>query len=149
MVAEELSFTRELVWKEKFKGMVASRGGVVFLKPGAFMNRSGESVGPCASYYRVAPSELLVVHDDMELSFGRVELRTGGGLGGHNGLKDIVRVLGTREFERLRFGISRPPRGAPAQHVLSRFSPEEEAELPALLTEAARLLETRLRAELP
>ena len=145
LVADELSFASELVWKEKFKGIVASRGGLILLRPRAFMNRSGESVGPCASFYRVAPEELLVVHDDIELSFGRFELRKGGGLGGHNGLKDIVRVLGTREFERLRIGISRPQHGAPARHVLSRFSPDEEAMLSELLTKAARLLESRMQ----
>lgn len=144
MVAGALPFASELAWREKFKGLTASRAGTSFLKPTTFMNRSGESVGACASFFHVPPAEILVVHDDMERPFGCIELRTGGGLGGHNGLKDIVRVLGTRDFVHLRCGISRPARGNPSSHVLSRFSPEEEAELPGVLSEAAALLEEQL-----
>ncbi len=149
MVAESLSFRSRLAWKEKFKGFVAVNGGTAFLKPTTFMNRCGESVGTCASFYRVEPGELLVVHDDMELEFSKIELRTGGGLAGHNGLKDIVRVLGTKEFERLRFGISRPARGSPAQYVLARFSRDEEPILTDLTARAAALVESRIRSELP
>jgi PTH1 family peptidyl-tRNA hydrolase len=144
MVAESLSFSVELAWKEKFKGTVAAYSGTTLLKPMTYMNRSGESVIACARFYRIPPEELLVVHDDMELAFGKVELRTGGGLGGHNGLKDIVRVFGTKEFGRLRFGISRPSRGTPSDHVLGRFSRDEESTLPELLSKAAVLLEDRL-----
>jgi PTH1 family peptidyl-tRNA hydrolase len=141
MIADTLSFAGELVWKEKFKGMVATRAGTTFLKPLTYMNRSGESVVACTSFFRVGAEELLVVHDDMELAFERVEIRQGGGLGGHNGLKDVVRALGNREFVRLRFGISRPARGTPTDHVLGRFSPDEETFLPVLLLQAARLIE--------
>jgi PTH1 family peptidyl-tRNA hydrolase len=144
MVADSLSFAHELAWKEKFKGLFATHRGATYLKPTTFMNRSGESVVACTAFYRIGPEELLVVHDDMELAFERVELRHGGGLGGHKGLKDIVRVLGTKDFERLRFGISRPARGTPSEHVLGRFSPDEEAVLPDLLRTGARLIEDRV-----
>jgi len=144
MIADGLSFAGELVWKEKFKGMVANRAGTTYLKPLTYMNRSGESVVACSTFYRIAFEELLVVHDDMELAFERVEVRKGGGLGGHNGLKDVVRALGSREFERLRFGISRPARGTPTDHVLGRFAPDEETFLPVLLAKAARLVEERV-----
>ncbi len=144
LVADALPFASELAWREKFKGLTSTRAGTTFLKPTTFMNRSGESVAACASFFRIAPGEMLVVHDDMERPFGRVELRSGGGLGGHNGLRDIVRVLGTPDFVRLRCGISRPARGNPSSHVLGRFSPEEEAELPEMLSQAAALLEKQL-----
>ena len=144
MVAESLSFFARLFWKKKFKGMVAAYSGAAFLKPTTYMNRSGESVIACARFYRIPPEELLVVHDDMEFAFGKVELRTGGGLAGHKGLKDIVRVFGTNEFERLRFGISRPSHNTPSAHVLGGFSPDEETILPGLLSKAADLLEGRL-----
>lgn len=147
MVADSLSFS--LAWREKFKGLLAERSGVRFLKPATFMNRSGESVIACASFFRIAAPEILVVHDDLELTFERVDLRDGGGLAGHNGLKDIARVLATRDFGRLRVGISRPKRGNPSGYVLSRFSPEEEALLPGVLSHAAGLLEERLAAPLP
>lgn len=149
MVAEALPFAGQLEWKEKFKGLLAAYGSVRLLKPLFYMNRSGESVGACASYYRITPAELLVVHDDMQLDFGEIETRSGGGLAGHNGLKDIARVLSTRDFERLRFGVSRPGRQAPARYVLERFSPHEEGLLPQLLDRAAALIERRLQSDLP
>lgn len=148
LVADALSFSSRLAWKEKFKGLVALYEGVAFLKPTTFMNRCGESVGACAAFYRVEPGQLLVVHDDLEIDFGRVELRSGGGLAGHNGLRDIVRVIGTRDFERLRFGISRPPHGKVSQYVLSRFSREEEPLVADLAAKAALLVESRTRGEL-
>ena len=144
MVADALPFASGLSWREKFKGLTASRLGTTFLKPTTFMNRSGESVAACASFFHIRAEEILVVHDDMERPFGRIELRLGGGLGGHNGLKDIVRTLGTPDFVHLRCGISRPARGTPSSHVLGRFAPEEEAELPGILERAAALLEKQL-----
>jgi len=145
ILAEHLSFSGSLVWQRKFKGMFAATGGgLLLLKPETFMNLSGESVGACAQFYRIAPHELLVVHDDIELQFGTAAARAGGGLGGHNGLRDIARVLGSREFLRFRVGISRPTRGDVASYVLSRFTPEEESELPGFLERAAAQLEAVL-----
>jgi len=145
MLAESLSFAESIVWQRKFKGMFGSAGsGLLLLKPETFMNLSGESVGACAQFYRIEPNELLVVHDDVELPFGTALARAGGGLGGHNGLRDIARVLGSRDFLRFRVGISRPTRGDVASYVLSRFTPEEERELPVFLQRAAGELEAVL-----
>lgn len=146
MVADSLAFASELEWREKFRGLIARARGVYFLKPLTYMNRSGQSVGLCAGYFRINPAKILVVHDDMELAFGNVVLRSGGGLAGHNGLKDLARVLGTKNFERLRFGISRPVRESPSAYVLSRFGPDEEAILPGLLEKAGHLVEERTTA---
>jgi peptidyl-tRNA hydrolase, PTH1 family len=144
IAAESLSFADALVWRQKFKGRYATHGGRVFLLPETLMNRSGDSVAPCMSFYRIAASELVVVHDDVEIAFGRVERKRGGGMAGHNGLRDIVRVAGA-DFFRIRIGIGRPPRGDMSSFVLSRFSPEEEAELPPIMQRAAALVEDFLR----
>ena len=80
------------------------RTRVLLLLPETFMNVSGEAVSAAARFYKVAPEDLLVVHDELDLSFGRLQLKKGGGTGGHNGLESIVEQLGTPDFARLRFG---------------------------------------------
>ncbi|HUZ18514.1 MAG TPA: aminoacyl-tRNA hydrolase [Spirochaetia bacterium] len=141
MVADALSFAGALDWRAKFKGRFASRSNIGFLKPETLMNRSGESVGACMTFFRINAPDILVVHDDIELELGKVELRAGGGLAGHNGLRDINRVTGTRDFSRLRVGVSRPTHGDVAGYVLSRFAADEEAQLPDILARAAAVIE--------
>ncbi len=151
LMAERLSFAERLVWRKKFKGRFASQpvSGLkrLFLKPETYMNRSGESVQAAASYHRLNPQELVVVHDDIELAFGFVSLKQGGGLAGHNGLRSIAQALGTADFFRLRLGISRPRHGSVSSHVLGRFSAEEQDLLPALLGAAAEVLESCLAGD--
>ena len=90
------------------------------------MNRSGQAVGAIAEYFRIAPAAILVVHDDLDLPPGTVRLKEGGGHGGHNGLRDIVAHLGTRDFARVRLGIGRPAPGRnPIDYVLERPRAEE------------------------
>jgi PTH1 family peptidyl-tRNA hydrolase len=113
------------------------RTRVLLLLPETFMNVSGEAVSAAARFYKVAPEDLLVVHDELDLSFGRLQLKKGGGTGGHNGLESIVEQLGTPDFARLRFGIGKP-QGPNAKervvgHVLHDFSSEEKEALPPLL----------------
>lgn len=99
---------------------------VMLLKPGVFMNLSGLSVGKVARYYKLTAEEILVVHDELDLDVGIVRLKVGGGHGGHNGLKDIVAHLGSKEFYRLRIGIGRPAVGsAVVDYVLSVPSKNE------------------------
>jgi len=148
MLVERLSFYSRLSWRRKFKGWFAQeRVGEIsytFLKPETFMNKSGESVRPLLDFYRFLPGELLAVHDDLELPYGRVGFKSGGGLGGHNGLRSIKRALGTSDFGRFRLGIGRPARGSVSSHVLGAFSEAERAVLPRYLELAASLLEERL-----
>lgn len=95
--------------------------GVVVLlgKPRTYMNRSGNAVGPVYGRFAESPEDLVVLHDDLDLALGVVRLKRGGGTGGHNGLRSLVEVLGTREFLRVRIGIGRPPEGVdPADFVL-------------------------------
>lgn len=99
---------------------------LIFLKPMTYMNRSGLSVGKLVRYYKFAPEEMLVVHDELELASGLVRLKHGGGHAGHNGLRDIISVLDARDFYRLRIGIGRPGAGIKvADYVLSRCGQSE------------------------
>ena len=99
--------------QSKFEGRFGpgrrrARRGCSCSSPQTFMNLSGEAVAAAARFYKVAPEDLLVVHDELDLPFGRLQLKAGGGTGGHNGLESIVEQLGTDDFARLRFGIGKP-----------------------------------------
>jgi PTH1 family peptidyl-tRNA hydrolase len=125
------------LWKSKFKGLYteASIKGDKFyaLKPQTFMNLSGESLQPMAAFFKVAPQHILVIHDELDIPFGQVHFKMGGGLAGHNGLKSIAASLGTDQFARMRIGIGRPVHGDVANWVLSPFGKEESEQLPLLL----------------
>jgi PTH1 family peptidyl-tRNA hydrolase len=104
-------------------------GRVVLAKPRSYMNVSGGPVASVLRYFHVPAIELIVVHDDLDLPFGTIRLKRGGGEGGHNGLRSISQSLGTKDYLRARFGIGRPPgRMDPADFVLRRFSGSERTE---------------------
>ena len=131
-------------FKKKFDGEVAAGTlagrPCVLLCPATYMNDSGRSVGAAASFYRVVPADVIVLHDELDLPFGQVRVKLGGGHAGHNGLRSIIASLGTPEFVRVRIGIGRPPAafaGEVADYVLSSFSAAERVELPAMLALAA------------
>jgi peptidyl-tRNA hydrolase, PTH1 family len=118
---------------------------VLVLKPQTFMNRSGQSVSAAARFYKVATSEILIVHDELDLPFGRLQLKQGGGAGGHNGLHSIDEQLGENSYGRLRCGIDKPT-GINAKervigHVLGDFSTAESQALEALFPEAVQRCE--------
>jgi PTH1 family peptidyl-tRNA hydrolase len=116
----------------------AGGGPVAVLLPQRYMNESGESVGHASRFWRVGPTELVVAHDDMDLEFGRVQVKVGGGDGGHNGLRSLKQHLGTPDFVRVRFGVGRPPPlWEGADWVLSKFAAEEEEALRDLVPQAA------------
>jgi PTH1 family peptidyl-tRNA hydrolase len=129
-VFEELSFARDLKWSEKFKGQYAvlNNGAdkIYFLKPQTFMNLSGESVQPMMAFFKIDIENLLVVHDEIDLPFGTIAFKKGGGLAGHNGLKSITEKLGSQEFKRLRVGIGRPVHGDVSNWVLSGYTGEDK-----------------------
>jgi peptidyl-tRNA hydrolase, PTH1 family len=131
----------------KFDGLMARvrlRGeDALLLQPMTYMNRSGQAVGPAARFYKVDPAtELVVIHDELDLPFGTVRVKQGGGHAGHNGLKSIAASLGTGDFLRIRFGIGRPAPGREVTgHVLSDFSAEEAKDLPAVVDRAADAVE--------
>lgn len=116
---------------------------VIFCKPQEFMNVSGQSVARVAQFWKVPLPSTLVIHDDLDLPFGRLKLGAGGGAGGHNGLRSIIADAGGPEFIRVRVGIDRPPptwRGV--DYVLAAFSAAERAELPVVIGQAADAAET-------
>lgn len=141
MVADELTSLPASAWKEKFHGVFLKSGETTLLKPHTFMNHSGRSVQAALSFFALDLAELMVVHDDLETPFGTVELTWGGGHRGNNGVRSIMQQLGDAAFWRLRIGVGRPPaRHAPGEWLLERFSPEEEAHLPSIITEAVAMI---------
>ncbi len=136
-------------FKSKYGGLFANDGRVAVLLPQTFMNESGNSVGPARGALGVDLEHVIAVHDEIDLPFGKVEVRTGGGLAGHNGLKSLKRGLGSGEFTRVRVGVGRPDSSDPeivSRHVLGRFS-EPEAEVRDLVERAADALERRVTSE--
>jgi len=117
----------------------------VLAKPRGYMNLSGGPVANAARFFSVAPTDVVVVHDDLDLEFGVVRLKRGGGEGGHNGLRSISKSLATKDYLRVRFGIGRPPgRQDPADYVLKRWSPAEHRELDVSVELAADAVEAVL-----
>ncbi|MDO4693639.1 MAG: aminoacyl-tRNA hydrolase [Eikenella sp.] len=131
----------ELAWRwrvalheeKKFFGQVARAalpgGDVWLLKPNTYMNRSGQAVQALAQFYKIAPQEILVVHDELDIAPGRIKFKQGGGNGGHNGLKDIQAKLGTADFYRLRLGIGHPGERNEVVHYVLKKPRADEREL--------------------
>jgi PTH1 family peptidyl-tRNA hydrolase len=116
---------------------------VTLARPQSYMNLSGGSVAALAAFYKISPERTVVIHDELDLSFGVVRLKLGGGDNGHNGLRSITASLGTRDYYRVRFGIGRPPgRMEAATYVLRDFTPTERKELPLMLDRCADAVET-------
>lgn len=142
---EYLPFFDDLDWKEKFKGEFAQyrrdNHTIFFLKPLTYMNLSGQSLVALMNYFHIEPDEILVIHDELELDFGVLGFKQNGGLAGHNGLRSTANCLGTRDFKRMRLGISRPTHRDITSYVLGNFSQDEQPLLPTYFEEAAKLLE--------
>ncbi|MEI6668991.1 MAG: aminoacyl-tRNA hydrolase [Acidobacteriota bacterium] len=119
--------------------------GWMLVKPLTMMNLSGEAVGDLARFYKVEPSDILAVADDVNLPLGRLRLRVGGSAGGHNGFRSIIGCLGSELFPRVRVGVGRgDPRRDLADHVLARFDPDEAEEVARAIARAADAVETFL-----
>lgn len=178
---DSLPFAGKLSWQNKFKGELATltpqelsqwacdtkicskKDGspvlvpeeapahIYFLKPLTYMNLSGESIIEVANFYKIQPSEIMVVHDELELAPGFVSLKWSGGLGGHNGLRSTKAVLGTPDFWRLRFGIGRPDNAniSVADYVLSRFTPEQQELMQNVFSQTNLLLVKLLLSKEP
>jgi peptidyl-tRNA hydrolase, PTH1 family len=147
LVVDELARRHGGSFRSKFSGQLSEvrlgAGKVALLKPETYMNESGRSIAAAAGFFKVDPSALLVVHDDVDLEDGRFQVRLGGGLAGHNGLRSIAQSVGTNDFLRLRIGVGRPGRGdrrSVSDYVLSKFDPETDVD--ALVSRGADAVET-------
>ncbi|MGV0873139.1 aminoacyl-tRNA hydrolase [Mycolicibacterium sp. XJ879] len=122
---------------EVVTGQLAGRP-VVLAKPRCYMNEAGRQVGPLAKFYSVPPADIVVIHDELDIEFGRIRLKSGGGVAGHNGLRSVAQSLGSKDFHRVRIGIGRPPgRMDGAAYVLSNFTSAEWREVPTICEQAA------------
>jgi PTH1 family peptidyl-tRNA hydrolase len=134
-VVDELARRHDGTFRSKFSaalGTIRVDGRRIgLLQPQTFMNESGRSVGPAARFFKLPLDRLLIVHDEVDLEVGRLQVREGGGLAGHNGLRSVAAAVGSPAFVRLRVGVGRPERGDPrpvADYVLTPFPPEVEVE---------------------
>ncbi len=139
--AHGLSFTRRQARARVARGEVNGHR-VLLVKPQTFMNASGEAVGQLARFYKIAPADVLVLYDDLDLPLGKIRLRPGGGSGGHRGMRSVIQHLGTEDFPRLRLGIGRPPGAMDAvDYVLSDFTADERAEMELAFEQAIAAIE--------
>ena len=176
---DSLPFSSRFSWQEKFKGeflsfsreelsslfceskILCAKDGspvkvsdnappkVYFLKPLTYMNNSGLSAIELASFFKIKPEEILVVHDELEMALGFVSLKFSGGLGGHNGLRSMKSVFNTPDFWRLRFGLSKPSGVDIADYVLSPFSQDERIVLDSVFTQTHNLFAEILLSSSP
>lgn len=150
MVADELAGRISAKFKGHKGGAEVAEGRLgghrlVLAKPRGYMNTSGGPVAGTARFFKVAPWSVVVIHDELDIEFGSVRLKLGGGDSGHNGLRSITKSLGTKDYYRVRCGIGRPPgRMDPADFVLKDFSPVQRKDLPLVLDRAADAVQTLL-----
>ena len=135
MVIDDIAKTFSISVNEKHRDLMIGRGYIdsseaVLVKPMAFMNRSGPPVLLLLNKFGLTVEDMLVIHDDIDLDFGRIKIKEKGGHGGHRGINSLMNALGSGEFKRLRMGIGRPDPGVDVvDHVLGRFTPVEAEEL--------------------
>ena len=147
MVVDELARRHGVSFRSKFSGKIGdvrlSDVRLGLLTPDTYMNDSGRSVGPALRFYKLRSDQLVVVHDEVDLEPGRIQVRFGGGIAGHRGLRSVMAAVGTGEFTRIRIGVGRPERGDPrpvADFVLSQFPPELDVD--RVVSRAADAVET-------
>ena len=143
-ILERHQFTLD---KQKFKGAytIERLNGekVLFIEPMTMMNLSGQAVAPLMDYYNVDVEDLIVLYDDLDLEQGQVRLRQKGSAGGHNGMKSIIKMLGTDQFKRIRIGVARPTNGMSVpDYVLQKFSKEEMIIMEKVIEHSARAVES-------
>jgi PTH1 family peptidyl-tRNA hydrolase len=142
MVADKIALDFNISFNKKKFDSVFGRGFIenaeaLLAKPMAFMNRSGPGVQKLAHYYRIQCKDMLVIHDDIDLAFGRLKIKEKGGHGGHNGVRSLMDAFGADDFIRLRIGVGRSAAGADVTgHVLGRFSPEQSETLARIISKA-------------
>ena len=137
-------------WKRKFDAEIAEGrigdGKVALMMPQTFMNLSGDAVIQAAHFWQIAPADIIVVYDELDIPLGNIRIRTGGSAGGHNGVKSVLERLATQDVPRIRIGIgTERAETVPAEDfVLERFSPDEETKVAAAIETAAKALDAML-----
>jgi PTH1 family peptidyl-tRNA hydrolase len=147
MVLAELAARAGAKFKSQKTNATVAEGRIagsrfVLAKPNTYMNVSGGPVAALTKFYKIDPSNIIVIHDELDIPFDSIKLKVGGGHGGHNGVRDIAAAIGTPEFIRVRVGVGRPPgRQDAADFVLKDFSSDEKKTLPNLIQDAADAVE--------
>lgn len=154
MVLEHLADLAQIsLSKKAFSGLCGEgrwQGDkLILLKPLTYMNLSGRSVAAALRFYKLSPADLIVIHDELDIPFGQVKIKEGGGHGGHNGLRSLMGELGSGDFIRVRVGIGRPAKGDPAKYVLGPFDREEIPHVPQVVDGICDLLGLLLREGVP
>ena len=152
LLVDMLAEVHKLQFRAKFQGLwtegYVEGERILLLKPQTFMNLSGRSVRELVNFYKILGSDLLIVHDDMDLSLGKIRLRDQGSAGGHNGIKSILAELGNEQFWRLKLGVGRPPKEYdPARYVLSPFAESETTQLDEVLGRAEKATNLWIKGE--
>ncbi|MFQ5585721.1 MAG: aminoacyl-tRNA hydrolase [Thermodesulfobacteriota bacterium] len=146
MVVDRIALTYDIpVDRKGFQSLhgkgILGASRLILMKPQTFMNRSGEAVREVAAYFRISPCDILVIYDDVDLPFGRLRIRAGGGSGGHRGMRSIISTLGTDQFPRVRIGIGRPEGDDVSGYVLSTFTGDEREVLDKVVGRVADAVE--------
>jgi PTH1 family peptidyl-tRNA hydrolase len=146
---QQASYSSFLKFNSEISRLIYSQNELLLLKPLTYMNNSGKPVASAISFYsqdNTATGKMIVIHDDIDIEFGKIRLKRGGGTGGHNGLESIAGHIGNSDFDRLRFGLGRPPGSKePADFVLSNFSRAEKKELEELVSIAIDALDDYIK----
>lgn len=132
----------DLEFKEetKFLGKIARKGQNIYLKPQTYMNLSGQSVKKVADFYQIPVSNIYVIHDDIDLEFGKIRIKKNSGHGGQNGIRNIIECFNNKDFQRIKIGIGRDPLINVANYVLGNFNDEQNATLPNIINEVKNIM---------
>lgn len=150
MVLDKLALDNNFSFREenKLKCFLAKSGDIIYIKPTTFMNLSGEAVRAVMDYYKINVKDILIVYDDIALDLGRIRFRANGSDGGHNGIKSIIKHVGTKEFDRLKIGIGPQPNIPSENFVLQNFPKEQLEELKEIFKRADEAIEFYLKNDI-
>lgn len=150
MVLDKLALDNNFSFREenKLRCFLAKSGDIIYIKPTTFMNLSGEAVRAVMDYYKINVKDILIVYDDIALDLGRIRFRANGSDGGHNGIKSIIKHVGTKEFDRLKIGIGPQPNIPSENFVLQNFPKEQLEELKEILKRADEAIEFYLKNDI-
>lgn len=150
MVLDKLALDNNFSFREenKLKCFLAKSGDIIYIKPTTFMNLSGEAVRAVMDYYKINVKDILIVYDDIALDLGRIRFRANGSDGGHNGIKSIIKQVGTKEFDRLKIGIGPQPNIPSENFVLQNFPKEQLEGLKEILKRADEAIEFYLKNDI-